>query len=56
MLYLGDSEVDFSTAVKAGMEYRILTTGMRTKKDLLESGVPEEVLISSVEQVRDLLF
>lgn len=56
MLYVGDSEVDFKTAENAGMDYRILTWGMRKKEDLLESGVPKEVLVSDIGQIRDLVF
>ncbi len=56
ILYIGDSEVDFKTAVNANLEYRILITGMRTKENLLETGVPEEALISEIGQVRDLIL
>ena len=56
LLYVGDSEVDFKTAVNAGVDYRILTWGMRKKEDLLESGVPKEVLVSDIDQIRDLVF
>ena len=45
MLYIGDSEVDFRTAVNSGVDYLILTWGMRSKENLLGSGVPQEVLI-----------
>ncbi|MBR2281870.1 MAG: HAD family hydrolase [Spirochaetales bacterium] len=56
MLYVGDSEVDHLTAKAADMDYRILTWGMRTKEDLLGSGVPEEVLVSDIDQIRDLVL
>ncbi len=56
ILYVGDSEVDFRTAVNAGLEYRILTWGMRKKEDLLEAGVPKEVLVSDIDQIRDLVI
>ena len=54
-LYVGDSEVDFKTASNACVNFRILTTGTRSKESLLESGVPEAALIDSLYSVRDLL-
>lgn len=54
-LYVGDSEVDFKTASNACVDFRILTTGTRSKESLLESGVPEAALIDSLYSVRDLL-
>ncbi len=56
ILYVGDSEVDFLTAVKADADYRILTWGMRKKEDLLEYGVPKEVLVSDIDQIRNLVL
>ncbi len=56
ILYVGDSDVDFRTAVNAGLEYRILTWGTRKKEDLLEAGVPKEVLISDIDQIRHLVL
>lgn len=54
-LYVGDSEVDFKTASNACIDFRILTTGTRSKESLLESGVPEAAMIDSLYSVRDLL-
>ena len=49
ILYVGDSEVDFKTAVNSGVDYLILTWGQRTKENLLESGVPQEALIPNLK-------
>ena len=49
ILYIGDSEVDFKTAVNSGVDYLILTCGQRTKENLLESGVPQEALIPTIK-------
>ena len=54
-LYIGDSEVDFRTAVTAAMDFRILTTGTRSRQSLLESGVPEKALIDSLLSIKALL-
>ena len=52
LLYVGDSEVDYKTALSAGAEVRILTWGMRTREQLLASGVPESVLISQICDIK----
>ena len=49
ILYVGDSEVDFKTAVNSGVDYLILTWGQRTKENLLENGVPQEALIPNLK-------
>ena len=54
VLYVGDSEVDFKTAVNAKVPYRILTYGTRTEEALLGSGVPEENLIPDMSSLKDL--
>ena len=54
VLYVGDSEVDFKTAVNSKVPYRILTYGTRTKEALLGSGVPEENLIPDMSSLKDL--
>ena len=51
LLYVGDSEVDYQTAVNAGSECRILTWGTRTREQLLASGVPESVLIDQISEI-----
>ena len=51
LLYVGDSEVDYKTALNAGVETRILTWGMRTREQLMSSGVPEKILVSSVSEI-----
>ncbi len=48
LLYVGDSEVDYKTALNAKAQMRILTWGMRTREQLLASGVPNEVLIDKL--------
>ncbi len=52
LLYVGDSEVDYKTALSAGAKVRILTWGMRTREQLLASGVPESVLISQICDIK----
>lgn len=54
LLYVGDSEVDFRTAVNAQVPYRILTYGTRTEEALLGSGVPAESLIPDMSSLKDL--
>ncbi len=54
ILYVGDSEVDFRTAVNAQVPYRILTYGTRTEEALLGSGVPKENLIPDMSSLEDL--
>ncbi|MCR5442263.1 MAG: HAD family hydrolase [Sphaerochaetaceae bacterium] len=53
MLYVGDSEVDFKTAENSGVDYLILTWGMRSKENLLGSGVPQEALIPDLSGLED---
>ena len=54
-LYIGDSEVDFKTASNAGVNFRILTSGTRSKKSLLEAGVPEDFMIDSLFEIKELV-
>jgi phosphoglycolate phosphatase len=54
-LYIGDSDVDFKTASNAGINYRILTSGTRSKKSLLEAGVPEDFLIDGLFEIKELV-
>ena len=54
-LYIGDSDVDFKTATNAGINFRILTSGTRSKKSLLEAGVPEDFLIDSLFEIKKLV-
>ena len=54
LLYVGDSEVDFRTAVNAQVPYRILTYGTRTEEALFGSGVPAESLIPDMSSLKDL--
>ena len=54
-LYIGDSDVDFKTATNAGINYRILTSGTRSKKSLLEAGVPEDFLIDGLFEIKKLV-
>lgn len=54
-LYIGDSEVDYKTALQAGISYRILTSGTRSKKSLLEAGVPEDFMIDSLSEIKELI-
>lgn len=51
LLYVGDSEVDYKTALNANAKMRILTWGMRTREQLLASGVPKEVLIDRISEL-----
>ncbi len=50
-LYLGDTEVDYRTAVNSGVQPAILTNGMRPKADLLASGVPEDLMVEGLEDI-----
>ncbi|MFC2821842.1 MAG: HAD family hydrolase [Sphaerochaeta sp.] len=55
-LYIGDSEIDFKTALQAEMDYRILTWGSRSKETLLKAGVPEECLIPNLDGIENLFI
>lgn len=48
LLYVGDSEVDYQTALNAGAKMRILTWGTRTREQLMAKGVPAVVLIDKL--------
>lgn len=47
-LFVGDEEVNRADAEAAGMDYRIVTNGTRSRATLLEHGVPGHKLIDSV--------
>ncbi len=54
VLYVGDSEVDYRTAVNSQVDYRILTWGSRPRASLLASGVPEDHLIDRMTDILPL--
>lgn len=55
-VYIGDSEVDYATALAAGLPYLIVTWGFRTKNELAATGAqrfidrPEEILNFAAKQ------
>ncbi|MCF0262263.1 MAG: HAD family hydrolase [Sphaerochaetaceae bacterium] len=51
MLYIGDSDVDYKTAINSNVDYRILTWGTRTREQLLNSGIPQEKLIDNISEI-----
>lgn len=51
ILYVGDSEVDYKTAINSNVDYRILKTGQRSEEQLLDSGIPKSMLISSISEI-----
>ena len=55
ILYIGDTEVDYKTAVNSDVDCLIVTNGMRTKADLLAGGVPEDVMVQSLQSVAERL-
>ena len=55
ILYIGDTEVDYKTAVNSDVDCLIVTNGMRTKADLLAGGVPEGVMVQSLQSVAEKL-
>ncbi|MBR4427355.1 MAG: HAD family hydrolase [Spirochaetales bacterium] len=55
ILYIGDTEVDYKTAVNSDVDCLIVTNGMRTKADLLAGGVPEGVMVQSLQSVAERL-
>lgn len=52
LLYVGDSEVDYRTSLNAGVRTVILTWGMRPRKSLEESGIPEFMLVDDMDGLR----
>ncbi len=55
ILYIGDTEVDYRTAMSAAVDCRIITNGMRTESELLESGVPSSVMVDSLLSIAERL-
>ena len=51
-LYIGDTEVDYRTALNCDVDCIILTGGMRSKTALLENGVPETVMVKSLSSIK----
>lgn len=53
VLYIGDTEVDYKTALNSGLDCLIITSGMRTEADLLSGGVSSSVLVESLQSITD---
>lgn len=53
-VYIGDSEVDISTAQNAGLEAIIVTWGFRDADQLIKAGAPR--LVSSIQELEKILL
>ena len=49
-LYIGDTDVDKESALNAGLEYRLVNYGYRTKEEL-EKICPDDISLSSVDEL-----
>ncbi len=54
-VYVGDSDVDILTARNAGMDCISVCWGFRTKEFLMEHGAREEMTVSNVRELMQLL-
>ena len=54
-LYIGDTDVDKQSAVNAGLDYRLVSYGYRTKEEL-EKMCPNDTLFSSVNELSSYLL
>ncbi len=55
VLYIGDTEVDYKTAINSNLDCLIITNGMRTEADLLSGGVSPAVMVESLQSITDRL-
>ena len=54
-LYIGDTNVDKESATNAGIDYRLVSYGYRTKEEL-EKTCPKDTPFSSVKELSDYLL
>ena len=54
-LYIGDTNVDKESALNAGLDYRLVSYGYRTKEEL-EKMCPNDTPFSSVNELADFLL
>ena len=54
-LYIGDTNVDKESALNAGLEYKLVSYGYRTKEEL-EKMCPNDTPFSSVKELTDYLL
>ena len=54
-LYIGDTNVDKESALNAGLDYRLVSYGYRTKEEL-EKMCPNDTPFSSVKKLSDFLL
>ena len=54
-LYVGDTNVDKESALNAGLDYRLVSYGYRTKEEL-EKMCPSDTPFSSVKELSDFLL
>ena len=55
VFYVGDMLTDYKTGTNAGADVAIVTWGFRTRKDLLEAGIPESVLVDTPAELEKFL-
>lgn len=57
IMYVGDSDVDASTCQKLGIDYFILTTGFRTKEEMLALNIPnlKEHFLPNISYLRQAI-
>ncbi len=51
VLYIGDSEVDYKTAMNAKLKYLIVNYGFRSKEELTESGIMSIDHVPTIEEI-----
>ena len=54
-LYIGDTDVDKQSALNAGLDYRLVNYGYRTKEEL-EKICPNDISLSSVEELSNFIL
>lgn len=54
LLYVGDSEVDYQTAVNAGCKHILVTWGFRRREDLARLGA--STLVDTVEELEEAIY
>lgn len=52
LMYVGDSEVDYKCASECGCKVKILSWGTRTKKYLVQAGVPEQDIVDKISDIK----
>jgi HAD superfamily hydrolase (TIGR01549 family) len=56
LIYVGDSIIDYETAIKAKISFIGVTTGQTSKEEFLKAGLEEDRILNNVRDVEKIIY